>query len=227
MLLLFFSGIEHFQVILLYIGAFQNKVLMKEAILIALILTSLAGCTDEKTTILSFPNTRQSFDYSCGPGSVQAVMAYYGEDVRESVLIDLLKTDKDNGTLVKDITSFFNGKGFSTDVKEHMTTDDLKRYIDRKIPVIVLIQAWGHQSDFMKHYKETWDDGHFVVVIGYSDKNILFSDPAIFRTGYIPIPEFNDRWHDYDEGEKKTFHLGIAVYGKKPQFNHNDLERIE
>jgi hypothetical protein len=52
-------------------------------------------------------------------------MAYYGEDFRESELIDLLKTDKDDGTYVKDIVKFFQNKGFSADIRQNMTTDDL------------------------------------------------------------------------------------------------------
>jgi hypothetical protein len=101
----------------------------------------------------------------------------------------------------------------------------LFRFIDKNVPVIVLIQAWGNENDFRKNYKNCWDDGHFVVVIGYTDKNVLISDPALFTAGYIPIPEFIDRRHDIDEA--KTYQLGIAVYGRKPRFNHENFERIK
>jgi predicted double-glycine peptidase len=200
---------------------------MKKILAFFFIAYGLSGCYVNKTKLLDFPHTRQSFDYSCGPGAVQAVMAYYGEDFRESELIDLLKTDKDEGTYVKDIVKFFDLKGFSTNVKQNMTTDDLFSYIDKHIPVIVMIQAWGNELDFKANYKDCWNDGHFVVVIGYTNKDILFSDPALFNTGYIPIPEFVDRWHDYDEGETKIYQLGIAVYGKEAKFVRQKFERIE
>jgi predicted double-glycine peptidase len=106
-----------------------------------------------------------------------------------------------------------------------MTIDDLKHHVDRGVPVIVLIQAWGNENQFKKHYKEDWKDGHFVVVIGYTDKLILFGDPSLYNVGYIPISEFKDRWHDVDEG--KTYQLGIAVFGKKPTFDREKLERIK
>jgi predicted double-glycine peptidase len=200
---------------------------MKKLIIFIFIVYGLSGCAVNKAKLLDFPNTRQSFEYSCGPGAVQAVLAYYGEDFRESELIDLLNTDKDEGTYVKDIVKFFDLKGFSTNVKQNMTTDDLFSYIDKHIPVIVMIQAWGNEIDFKTNYKDCWNDGHFVVVIGYTNKDILFSDPALFNTGYIPISEFMNRWHDYDEGETKTYQLGIAIYGKEAKFVHQKYERIE
>jgi predicted double-glycine peptidase len=154
-------------------------------------------------------------------------MAYYGEDFRESELIDLLKKDKEEGTYIKEIVNFFHLKGFSANVKQNMTTNELFSYIDKNIPVIVMIQAWGNEIDFKNNYRDCWNDGHFVVVIGYTKKDILLSDPALFNTGYIPILEFVDRWHDYDEGETKTYQLGIAVYGKEANFVHKKFERIE
>jgi predicted double-glycine peptidase len=199
---------------------------MKRLYLLLILVLGISGCIVSKKKILDFPNTRQSYDYSCGPGAVQAVMAYYGLDFRESQLIDSLKTNENDGTLVGDILRFLHSQGFLTEVKEHMSKNDLFSYINKNIPVITLIQAWGEESDFNRHYAETWDDGHFVVVIGYSAKNIICSDPSMFKTGFIPIPEFMERWHDYDEGETKTYHLGIAVYGKEPKYVRKDLQRI-
>jgi predicted double-glycine peptidase len=203
-----------------------KKVIMKNLLILLLIVSGLSGCGGNKTRLLDFPNTRQSFVYSCGPGSVQAVMAYYGENFRESDLIDKLKTDKDDGTYLRDMVKFLNANGLTTSLKQNMTTDELFSYINRKIPVIVLIQAWGNEEDFKNNYRTCWDDGHFVVVIGYNEKEVLLSDPAIFSTGYIPIGEFMERWHDVD-GKTKTYRLGLAVYGKEPKFVKNKFERIE
>ena len=198
---------------------------MRKIIIVFFIASVLSGCSENKTELLDFPNTRQSLDYSCGPSAVQSVLAYYGEDFRESELIGLLKTAKDEGTYIKDIVEFLHYQGFSTKEKHNMTTDELFRYIDNNIPVIVLIQAWGSEKDFKNHYRDCWNDGHFVVVIGYTKKDVLISDPALFKAGYIPVSEFVDRWHDVDE--VKTYQLGIAVYGKKPKFIQEELERIK
>jgi hypothetical protein len=67
-------------------------------------------------------------------------------------------------------------------------------------------------------------------LFGFIDKEIpvivLISDPALFNTGSIPISEFLDRWHDVDEGEIRTYQVGVAVYGKKPFFSHKQMERF-
>jgi predicted double-glycine peptidase len=179
---------------------------------------------DDSVKILNFPITRQATKYTCGDDATQRVMAYYGEDFRESELVEMLKTTED-GTYVKNIVSFFHHQGLETELKEEMTIDELKSYIDRKIPVIVLIQAWGTEAKFKKKYAKTWSDGHFVVVIGYTDKLLLISDPALYNVGYIPIPEFLQRWHDVDD--KKVNRLGLAVFGRKPKFDKEKIERIK
>jgi hypothetical protein len=46
---------------------------------------------------------------------------------------------------------FLHYQGFSTIEKHKMTTAELFRYIDKNIPVIVLIQAWGSDMDFKNH----------------------------------------------------------------------------
>ena len=128
---------------------------MRKIIIGFFIASVFAGCSENKIELLDFPNTRQSLDYSCGPSAVQSVLAYYGEDFRESELIGLLKTAKDEGTYIKDIVEFLHYQGFSTTEKHKMTTDELFRYIDKNIPVIVLIQAWGNEKNFKNHYKRS------------------------------------------------------------------------
>lgn len=42
-----------------------------------------------------------------------------------------------------------------------------------KIPVIILIQAWREDDD-LSPWADDWDDGHYVVVIGYDAKYFYF-----------------------------------------------------
>lgn len=41
--------------------------------------------------IIDLPGGRQTFDFDCGAKALQLVMAYYGVDVREDVLLGELK----------------------------------------------------------------------------------------------------------------------------------------
>lgn len=57
----------------------------------------------------------------------------------------------------------------------------------RKIPVIVLIQAWLDDYEEDIDWNNIWEDGHYVVAIGSDDKYIYFEDPSILGgIGYIP-----------------------------------------
>ena len=53
-----------------------------------------------------------------------------------------------------------------------MSYDDLEGFIDKKKPVICLIQAWNGDSDY--DYSKDWEDGHYVIAIGYDKNNIYF-----------------------------------------------------
>jgi hypothetical protein len=83
-----------------------------------------------------------------------------------------------------------------------------------------MIQAWVKDQSELKN----WENGHYTVCIGYTRDELLFADPSLYDIGYIPNNKLLERWHDVDVGDKKYYQLGIAVYGKKSNF---DLERIE
>ncbi|MEI7980083.1 MAG: C39 family peptidase [Bacteroidota bacterium] len=170
--------------------------------------------------ILDLPKTRQADKWTCGANAVQKICGYYGEDYREMDLVRMLKSTPDNGTDLQPIIDFFVNAKFKVDVRENMTIADLKKYIDRNIPVILMIQAWGRN----KISYPGWSDGHFTVCIGYTLDEMLFADPSLYDIGYIRNEKLLERWHDLDVGDKKYERLGIAVYGKKPKF---DLEKIE
>jgi hypothetical protein len=170
--------------------------------------------------ILEFPNTRQAENWTCGPNCVQTICAYYGEDFREMDLVKRLKSTPESGTNLEPIIDFFRNEKFRIDLKEHMTIPELKAYIDKGIPVLMLIQAWADNESELSG----WSNGHFVVCIGYTSDAILFSDPSLYTPGFIPEKKLMERWHDFDAGERKCYQLGLAVYGKSPDF---DLEKIE
>jgi ABC-type bacteriocin/lantibiotic exporter with double-glycine peptidase domain len=170
--------------------------------------------------ILDLPKTRQAENWTCGANVVQKVCEYYGEDYREMDLVKILGSTPDNGTDLQPIIDFLIEAKFKVDVKENMTIDELKKYIDKDIPVILMIQAWVKDES---EYKG-WSNGHFTVCIGYTRDELLFADPSLYDIGYIPNNKLLERWHDVDVGDKKYYQLGIVIYGKKPKF---DLERIE
>jgi uncharacterized protein len=170
--------------------------------------------------MLFVPDVLQYSDFDCGDVCVQAVMAYYGYDLNEIKLLKKLKTRKGDGTGTEHIVEFFEKSKFKVEARS-MDVKDLISFINKKIPIIVLAQAWKKSK---VKYRRTKAFGHYMVVIGYDDNNLYFEDPAIFGKGYIPIKEFEKRWHAEDKKAVKKY--GIAVWGKKP-YNYNKFVRIK
>jgi len=164
---------------------------------------------------LIFPEERQTYNYDCWAKATQSILNYYGIDVRENIVMKTTKTTKD-GTFMLGIEKVIHDNWLKT-TTEKMTVSKIKKYIDKKIPVIVVLQA--RTDKIHVNRKEDRVDGHYVVAIWYDKTKIYFEDPAsIFRT-YLFFKEFKERRHDRDSNGKEYYHYGIAVYGKKPAYN--------
>ena len=111
-----------------------------------------------------------------------------------------------------------------------MTIADLEKYIDRKIPVIVAVQAWPGREVVVKNWEKVNNSGHYMVCVGYDLDNLIFEDPMLASKGFMPKKEFMTRWHDTAtwRREKISFiNFGLAVYGMKPKFDESELIRIK
>lgn len=179
---------------------------------------------DPDFNILEFPDTRQATGFTCGASSVQSIMYYYGQNIREDNLAEALGSDPDAGTAIADVEQFFKSQGLRVN-SGIMTVADLRRNVDMGIPTMLPIQAWP--DDPKKNLADSWDDGHWVVVIGYAPGTIIFDDPVLLDNhGYMAVDVLNKRWHDKDDNGKLE-HFGIAVWGKEPQFKDHTMIRIE
>jgi uncharacterized protein len=171
------------------------------------------------TKTLYFPDILQNTNYSCGDACVQAVLAYYGIEFTEHELEKLLKTDVNWGTSIKPMLSFFKKKKLK--IKHgKFTIEDLKKYINNEIPVIILLQAWGPVGT---DYRRTNQYGHYVVVSGYNKRGFIIEDPAIFGRGFLSYSQLKKRWHADDEG--KVYNWGLAVWGKR-KYDYSKLYKI-
>lgn len=173
--------------------------------------------------ILTLPQLHQTYEYDCGAKILQAVLAYYGIEIREEHLLKQAKTTKD-GTLVKNMVNTLKKYGLKTDSRE-MNINDVKNYLNNKIPVILLLQAW---SEIKKtDWKKNWNDGHYVVAIGYTKDKIIFEDPYSFHRTYLKNNELEERWHDIDPNGKKYLNHGIAIFGTNPKFKADKIIHMD
>lgn len=171
--------------------------------------------------MLDFPILRQTFEYDCGAIALQAVFAYYGFELGEGIIMREIKTSR-RGTHFENIVRIAKKHGFKVNFKE-MNLDQIRSYIDRKIPVIILLQAWSEKA--RKKWMKDWKDGHYAVVIGYGRNKVYFEDPYSFNRVFLPDKGLIERWHD-KSGKKKYVNYGLAVYGKVPKFNSKKINRM-
>ena len=171
---------------------------------------------------LEFPLLRQTFKYDCGAIALEAVLAYYGIELREDHLLKQAGTTK-KGTPLNGIVRTARHFGLKCHSRK-MALDDLQKYLDKKIPVILVLQAWSTKPKV--NWVNDWADGHYVVAIGYSKTRVYFQDPSSFKCTYLTINELGKRWHDAGADGKRYDSHGIAVFGRKPVFSSKAMEHM-
>jgi ABC-type bacteriocin/lantibiotic exporter with double-glycine peptidase domain len=164
--------------------------------------------------ILEFPVMRQTYNYDCGAKALQCVLEYYGIDAREDHIMHYAHTNSKDGTSINNLVKTAKHYGLRAEARS-LNILDIKKFIDKEIPVIVDIQAYPEKK--LLHWDRDWKDGHYVVAIGYNSHYLFFADPSSVFITYLSYSEFLERWHDKDN-HKKYFDYGIIVYGKKPKF---------
>lgn len=174
------------------------------------------------TSLLSgIPDTRQSTEYSCGAAALQAVLGYWGRDIGEEDLREMLNTNPDSGTYPDDIIRVAQELGLRPEYRENLTLADIEASVGEGVPVMVDCQAWRSVSEQNESWADIWGDGHWMVIIGLDDAKVYFEDPYILGTrGFMSRQEFLERWHNprgLDPSDTvKQIHMGIFVRGDEP-----------
>lgn len=170
--------------------------------------------------LASVPDVRQSTGYTCGAAALQAVLAYWGTQEREDRLAARLHSTPEAGTHPLDIVRVAREFGLTADLREGLELADLETALAAGTTVIVDLQAWRARADLP--WAETWDDGHYMVLLGADRDNLYFEDPSLLGSrGTIPRSEFIDRWHDYegtpplDPTDRKYVRMAIFLRGSQ------------
>jgi predicted double-glycine peptidase len=150
---------------------------------------------------LQVPVVRQRCGYSCGPAAVLSLLRHWcGKayaTVEEESLYAPLETSETRGTEPEPMARFLGESGVDAHYRfGDVTTLDLERAVDAGAPPIVDLQAWRDQDT---PWRETWDAGHYVIMVGYDAERLFFADPSTMSPdGYVYLPrgELDERWHD-------------------------------
>ena len=183
------------------------------------------------STLFNMPDTRQSTEYSCGAAALQAVLGYWGRDIGEEDIMELLNTDPESGTYPDDIIRVANQMGLEAKYRENLTLADIETSLRDGVPIMVDCQAWRSVSEYNESWSDELGNGHWMVVIGLDKNNVYFEDPYILGSrGFMTRQEFLERWHNIrgldDTDMVKQVHMGIAIRNDLPagsqHFKHVD-----
>ena len=204
---------------------------------VALVLAPAALRAAEPALPLDYsrhPFIRQERSYNSGAAVLRSVLRYRGGfSGTEEEILPRLGGSMQNGTTPQAIVKAARELGLEAEYNENLSLKDLRKARRRGDSVIVDLQAWSAAVESSSAtWKECWEDGHYVLLAGFDKDYAYFMDPALNGGyGYIPLPEFQERWHDYEDTAGKIWrHNGLAVFlrGGKPGSSYNELlQRIK
>jgi predicted double-glycine peptidase len=172
--------------------------------------------------LVQVPVVTQQSNFSCGPAATLSLLRYWRPDaysaVDESALYVPLETTDARGTEPEPIAELLRRNGLEASYRYgDVTVTDLERAVDAREPPIVDLQAW---TDHPIPYRDTWDAGHYVVMVGYDDTRLFFADPSTMSPhGYVFLPreELEERWHDLaGQSDARVERMAIFVRGPAP-----------
>lgn len=129
----------------------------------------------------------------CGPAVLKMILKYYGIEKFEKEIARLAGTKKSGGTDDKAIVRVLKKFGLKAKIKNNANFSDIKKNLDKEIPVIV---DWFTKG--RKDYPESIvADGHYSIVVGLDKKFIYLQDPEIGRMRKLGKDDFLRVWFDY------------------------------
>ncbi len=121
-------------------------------------------------------------EYQCGPASLAGVLNYNGLNISPEEIAREIYSKSVRGTLTIDMALFAEKKGFS--VSQYSgSLNDIRKNIDSKIPVIVMIDTGIF---FVQQ-------NHFMVITGYNEDGIV-ANSGREKSKFIPEKKFLSMW---------------------------------
>ena len=131
---------------------------------------------------LKVPYFEQKTDYTCGPASLQMVLAFFGIKAEEEALAKQLETNSDIGTMHHNMIEGVRSHGLHCYVNDQATVQELQYLLGFNAPVIIR---------FIEPYD---DEDHYGVVIGVNRFFITIHDPSNGASQRYTHKSFTERW---------------------------------
>jgi len=152
--------------------------------------------------LVPMPAVKQQTNFSCGNAATLSMLRHWRLErfagVDETALYAPLGTTRAEGTEPEPIVAYLEGVAGLEAVYRHgdVTVEELERAVDLRQPPIVDLQAW---RDDELPWRDVWDSGHYVIMVGYDAERLFFMDPSRMTPGayaYLLRSELEERWHD-------------------------------
>lgn len=151
----------------------------------------------------------------CGPAVIAMMLDYYGIQKTEEEVAKLTGTSKELGTSDTDIKKALESFGLIGEIQNEASFDDIRRWLDKKVPVIV---------DWFTRGRSDYDDfqvadGHYSIVVGLDAQNIYLQDPETGGLRTLDRDDFIRVWFDFKSDhimswDDMIIRQLIAVYKK-------------
>src|SRR3989338_3141324 len=147
----------------------------------------------EKDLLPVKPFQETLFKSMCGPASLKMVFDYYGIEKSEQEIAKLAGTTDELGTDDQGIKKAAEKLGFKVEIKNKGIFEDIQKWLDEKVPVIVNWFTRGRAD-----YEDSEvADGHYSVVVGLDEEFIYLQDPEIGKLRKIAREDFIKVWFDF------------------------------
>ena len=129
----------------------------------------------------------------CGPASLKMILDYYGIDKTEKEVALACGRNSDLGTDDVSIKNAAESYGFNVEIKNNSSFDDISRWLNKGVPVIVNWFTRGR----IDYGDEEVPDGHYSVLVGLDDEYIYLQDPEIGGLRKLSRDDFMRVWFDF------------------------------
>jgi len=130
--------------------------------------SQISSDNDNVVIVENVPFVKQK-DKFCGPASLASVMQFYGKDIDQDEIAEVVYIPELNGALISDMENYAKDRGYKVE-SVNGNIEMLKSNLDENNPVILLVD------------KGKWKVSvpHYYVAYGYNDLNRT----VIIHTGY-------------------------------------------
>jgi len=135
--------------------------------------------------MISLKLFKQSPGY-CGPAALKMVLSHFEIDKTEEELATLIGATRERGCTPEQIVAAAKKLNLEAYYKKNSSIDELKKYVEEDTLVIV---DWFSPEE----------DGHYAVVVGFDDGDIILADPHFGDYNKMKIERFHNRWFELDE----------------------------